>query len=141
MRAISVDRVLIGLVEEGYREQGLSPSAKAADDLLAIEQAFETVGELFERITQFRRVLESRLRNTVKYAEQGERGLGSRARDLVPRLEALLLQAAPGRYDRPTVPDSVGPVRSPWSDRHLAPHRQAAGAVQVGHGVAGVSDG
>ncbi|MDO9428671.1 MAG: DUF5716 family protein [Methylobacterium sp.] len=130
VRAISVDRALVGLVEEGYREQGLSPGAETADDLLVTEQAFETVGEMFERIAQFRRALESRLRNTVKYAEQGERGLGSRARDLVPRLEALLLRAEPGRYDRPTVPASVESVRSPWSDRHLAPHRQTPSSVQ-----------
>ena len=130
-RTIYVDRTLIGFVEQGYREQDLSPGAEAASDLLAIEQAFETVGDMFERIAQFRRVLESRLRNTVKYAEQGERGLGSRARDLVPRLEALLLRAEPSLYDRPTVPAALEPVRSPWSDRHLAPHRQASGAVQA----------
>ena len=92
------------------------------------EQAFETVGEMFERITQFRRMLESRLRNTVKYAEQGERGLGSRSRDLVRRIESLLAED-PASYETPTVPVAIEPVMSPWSPTLLTTPRQVAGPV------------
>jgi len=129
-RNIYADRERLSVVATAYMEQGLSPSAAADDDLLAIEHGFETVGEMFERISQFRRALETRLRNTVKYAEQGERGLGSRSRDLVRRLEHLLAQDA-GRYETPTVPVTIEPVMSPWSPALLATPRQVAAPIQV----------
>ncbi|MBN9053711.1 MAG: hypothetical protein J0H80_08070, partial [Rhizobiales bacterium] len=123
------------LIAEGYVEIGIAPDAQSArdeavSDLLSIEGTFETVGEMFERIAQFRRALEARLRNTVKYAEQGERGLASRARDLVSRMEALLL-ANPERYARATVPVTIEPVTTPWSERQLAPQRQARVPVEA----------
>ncbi|HTG17046.1 MAG TPA: Wadjet anti-phage system protein JetA family protein, partial [Blastocatellia bacterium] len=40
-------------------------------DLLAIESTFGQIGEMFERIESFRRQLEARVRNTIKYAERG----------------------------------------------------------------------
>ncbi len=131
-RAASMDPKRMGAVAVGYVEAGLAPDPAAArdaaaDDLLAIEGTFESIGAMFERIAQFRRALEGRLRNTVKYAEGGERGLGTRARDLVRRLEALLAAPFPGqpeRYDRPTVPAAVEPIRTPWSEASLAPPRQ-----------------
>jgi hypothetical protein len=43
----------------------------AADDLLAIESIFDQIGEMFDRIEAFRRQLEARVRNTIKYAERG----------------------------------------------------------------------
>lgn len=130
VRNIHTDHERLSAVATGYLEQGLSPSAEADDDLLAIEHGFDTVGEMFERITQFRRMLENRLRNTVKYAEQGERGLGSRSRDLVKRLERLLEQDT-RRYEAPTVPVSIEPVMSPWSPTLLATPRQAAPLIQA----------
>src|SRR6266403_101738 len=83
----------------------------ATDDLLAIENIFEQIGEMFERIETFRRQLEARVRNTVKYAERGTQGLVGRAGDLVRRLDALLRD---GRHDEATVEWSVEPLRSPW---------------------------
>jgi hypothetical protein len=44
-------------------------------DLLAIESTFGQIGEMFERIESFRRQLEARVRNTIKYAERGAHGL------------------------------------------------------------------
>jgi hypothetical protein len=134
-RRIAYAEDLLAIIAEGYVEIGVSPNVQAArdeavSDLLSIEGTFETVGDMFERIAQFRRALESRLRNTVKYAEQGERGLASRARDLVTRMEALLL-ASPDRYVRATVPVAIEPVATPWSERQLAPQRQARQPIEA----------
>ncbi|QRM32774.1 Wadjet anti-phage system protein JetA family protein [Microvirga sp. VF16] len=134
-RRIAYTEDLLAIIADGYMEIGVSPDAQAArdetvSDLLSIEGTFETVGDMFERIAQFRRALESRLRNTVKYAEQGERGLASRARDLVIRMESLLL-ASPDRYARATVPITIEPVATPWSERQLAPQRQARQPIEA----------
>ncbi|MFN3720075.1 MAG: Wadjet anti-phage system protein JetA family protein [Rhizobium rhizophilum] len=128
-RRISYSPELLPIIAEGYIEIGIASNVQqardeAVSDLLSIETTFDTIGEMFERIAQFRRALETRLRNTVKYAEQGELGLSSRARGLVGRLEALLV-ANPGRYAKPTVPASVEPVFLPWSQSQLAAQRQA----------------
>lgn len=125
-RRISYSAELLPIIAEGYVEIGITPDVQqardeAVSDLLSIETTFDTVGDMFERIAQFRRALETRLRNTVKYAEQGERGLSSRARGLVGRLE-VLLAADPGH---PTVPAAVERVFLPWSQGQLAPQRQA----------------
>lgn len=45
----------------------------AADDLLAIESIFDQIGEMFDRIEAFRRQLEARVRNTIRYAERAGR--------------------------------------------------------------------
>lgn len=128
-RRISYSADVVPIIAEGYVESGIVPDIQQArqevvSDLLAIETTFDTVGDMFERIAQFRRALETRLRNTVKYAEQGERGLSSRARALVGRMEALLA-SNPGRYTEPTVPAAVERVFVPWSQGQLAPQRQA----------------
>jgi Family of unknown function (DUF5716) len=94
---------------------------EAESDLLAIETTFGQIGEMFERIETFRRQLESRVRNTVKYAERGAQGLVGRAGDLVRRLDALLHD---GRRAEATVEWSLEPLRSPWSDHHHAPSRE-----------------
>ncbi len=100
----------------------------AADDLLAIENIFEQIGEMFERIETFRRRLEARVRNTIKYAERGAQGLVGRAGDLVRRLDALLRD---GRHERSTVEWSIEPLRSPWSEHHQAPTRQPRRPVEA----------
>lgn len=128
-RRICFTEELVTIIGAGYLEIGLAQDAARAreaaqGDLLSIEQTFETVGDMFDRISAFRRGLETRLRNTVRYAEHGERGLASRARELVARLEALLA-ADPDRYIDPTVPGLIERVSSPWSERQLAPQRRA----------------
>src|SRR5258708_8530435 len=100
----------------------------ATDDLLAIENIFEQIGEMFERIETFRRQLEARVRNTIKYAERGTQGLVGRAGDLVRRLDALLRD---GRSDGATVEWSLEPLRSPWSEHHHAPARQPRKPVEA----------
>lgn len=100
----------------------------AADDLLAIENIFEQIGEMFDRIETFRRQLEARVRNTINYAERGAQGLVGRAGDLVRRLDALLRD---GKHDKATVEWSVEPLRSPWSEHHQAPTRQPRRPVEA----------
>ncbi|CAH0342619.1 hypothetical protein RHI9324_04348 [Rhizobium sp. CECT 9324] len=128
-RRISYSPELLRIIAEGYFEIGIASDVqqardKAVRDLLSIETTFDRIGEMFERIAQFRRAVETRLRNTFKHAEQGELGLSSRARELVGRLEALMA-ANSGRYAEPTVPASVEPVSLPWSQSQLAAQRQA----------------
>lgn len=128
-RRISYAPDLLAIVAEGYIEIGITSDIQqardeAVSDLLSIERTFDTVGEMFDRIAQFRRALEMRLKNTVKYAEQGERGLSSRARALVARMETLLT-AEPDRYVEPTVPCEVARIFVPWSQKQLAQQRQA----------------
>ncbi|CDZ58878.1 Wadjet anti-phage system protein JetA family protein [Neorhizobium galegae] len=128
-RRISYSADLLSVVADGYIEIGVAPDVQhardeAVSDLLSIETTFDTIGDMFERIAQFRRALETRLRNTVKYAEQGERGLSARARGIVERLEGLL-SANPERYMEPVVPVAVERIFLPWSAAQLASQRQA----------------
>jgi len=134
-RRIYYDDNLLGIIAVGYVEIGIAADlsmarGEAVSDLLSVESAFETIGDMFERIAQFRRALESRLENTVKYAEQGERGLASRARDLVARMEALLRES-PERYTKPTVPVAIEVVTTLWSERQLAAQRQARRPIEA----------
>jgi hypothetical protein len=111
---------------EEYVAASMSASMREAAfdveaDLLAIESTFEQIGEMFERIETFRRQLEARVRNTIKYAERGAHGLVGRAGDLVRRLDGLI---AGGRLPRATIEWSLEPLRSPWSEYHHAPSRE-----------------
>ena len=89
---------------------------------------FGQIGEMFERIEAFRRQLEARVRNTIKYAERGAQGLVGRAGDLVRRLDALL---GKGRHDAATLEWSLEPLRSPWSEHQHAPVRQPRRPVEA----------
>jgi hypothetical protein len=125
-RQISYTPGTMRVLAEEYLAASLAPSIKegrleAEADLLAIESTFGQIGEMFERIEAFRRQLEARVRNTIKYAERGAHGLVGRASDLVRRLDALLRD---GRRAQATVEWSIEPLRSPWSEHHHAPGRE-----------------
>src|SRR5229473_2087250 len=77
---------------------------------------FGQIGEMFERIESFRRQLESRVRNTIKYAERGAHGLVGRAGDLVRRLDGLVGR---GQHPNATIAWSLEPLRAPNSMRWL----------------------
>src|ERR1700730_13350045 len=114
------------VLSEEYVTASISPSmAEAAldveGDLLAIESTFGQIGEMFERIESFRRQLEARVRNTIKYAERGAHGLVGRAGDLVRRLDGLI---ASRRHPNGTVEWSLEPLRAPWAEFHHAPSRE-----------------
>jgi len=125
-RRIAHTPATMQVLSEEYVAASISPSMSDAardveDDLLAIETTFGQIGEMFERIESFRRQLESRVRNTIKYAERGAQGLVGRAGDLVRRLDGLI---ARGRHPNATVEWSLEPLRSPWSEFQHAPSRE-----------------
>jgi len=125
-RRISYTADTMQVLAEEYAAAGMAPSIEegrleAEGDLLAIETTFGQIGEMFERIETFRRQLEVRVRNTVKYAERGPQGLVGRSADLVRRLDALL---SDGRHAEATIEWSLEPLRSPWSEHHHARGRE-----------------
>jgi hypothetical protein len=125
-RRIAQTPTTMQVLSEEYVAASISPSmAEAAldveGDLLSIESTFGQIGEMFERIELFRRQLEARVRNTIKYAERGTQGLVGRAGDLVRRLDGLLGR---GRHPNATIEWSLEPLRSPWSEFHHAPSRE-----------------
>nr|WP_271595995.1 MULTISPECIES: Wadjet anti-phage system protein JetA family protein [unclassified Bradyrhizobium] len=93
----------------------------AADDLLAIESIFDQIGEMFDRIEAFRSQLETRVRNTIKYAERGGQGLVGRAGDLVRRLDAL---PRDGRHHKATIEWSIASIRARQSAPRSWPREQ-----------------
>ncbi|WP_342248962.1 Wadjet anti-phage system protein JetA family protein [Sphingomonas sp. OTU376] len=80
----------IGAIAEAYHEARLAPDAARArdlvyEDLSKVRRVFEQIEEAFERIQQHRARLETRLRNTVRYA-------GRRGGTFLQRSEPILLQ-------------------------------------------------
>ena len=125
-RRIAHTPATMQVLSEEYVAASMSASVREAvfdveADLLAIESTFDQIGEMFERIETFRRQLEARVRNTIKYAERGTHGLVGRAGDLVRRLDGLM---AGGRLPNATIEWSLEPLRSPWSEFHHAPSRE-----------------
>jgi Family of unknown function (DUF5716) len=132
-RRIAHTPEIMQVLSEEYVAAGLSPSMSEAildveGDLLAIESTFGHIGEMFERIETFRRQLEARVRNTIKYAERGTQGLVGRAGNLVRRLDALI---ARGRHPNAAVEWSLEPLRSPWSEFHHAPSREPRKPIEL----------
>ncbi len=132
-RRIAHTPATMQVLSEEYVAASISPSMSEAardveGDLLAIETTFGQIGEMFERIESFRRQLESRVRNTIKYAECGAQGLVGRAGDLARRLDGLI---ARGRHPNATVEWSLEPLRSPWSEFQHAPSREPRRAVAM----------
>jgi len=125
-RRIAHTPTTMQVLSEEYVAASISSSMAEAvldveGDLLSIESTFGQIGQMFERIELFRRQLEARVRNTIKYAERGTQGLVGRAGDLVCRLDRLLGR---GRHPNATVEWSLEPLRSPWSEFHHAPSRE-----------------
>jgi hypothetical protein len=132
-RRISYASETMQVLAEEYAAASMAPTIEegrleAEGDLLAIEATFGQIGEMFERIETFRRQLEARVRNTIKYAERGTQGLVGRAGDLVRRLDALLRD---GREHVATVEWSLEPLRSPWSEHHQASAREPRRPVEA----------
>ncbi|MER9029917.1 Wadjet anti-phage system protein JetA family protein [Mesorhizobium sp. LNJC405B00] len=85
----------VGAIAEAYCEVRLAPDITAArdlvyDDLHKVRRVFDQIEEAFERIQQHRSRLETRLRNTVRYA--GRRGgtFLQRSKPIMLRLDKLL---------------------------------------------------
>jgi hypothetical protein len=131
-RRIALAPAPMQVLAEEYVAAGMAPSVdegrlEAEGDLLAIEMTFGHIGEMFERIEMFRRQLEARVRNAIKYSERGAQGLVGRAGELVRRLDALL---AGGRHGTAAIEWSLEPLRSPWSPHHHARGREPRKPVE-----------
>ncbi len=118
-RRIAHTPATMQVLSEEYVAASISPSMSEAardveDDLLAIETTFGQIGEMFERIESFRRQLESRVRNTIKYAERGAQGLALALVRISARAEPRTEKAcgdagAWGPSDRSAVRDQEAP--------------------------------
>jgi hypothetical protein len=125
-RRISYTPDTMQVLAEEYIGAGMATSIEdgrleVEGDLIAIESTFGQIGEMFERIETFRRQLEARVRNTIKYAERSAQGLVGRAADLVHRLDRLLHD---GRHAEASIEWGIEPLRSPWSEHHHARGRE-----------------
>ena len=125
---IAMNFETLNAVAEGYASTGMASDAvagrRAAEtDLISIQEVFDTVSEMFERIATFRRQLETRLRNTVKYAEQGGQGIAPRAAALIQTLHRVI-DRRPAMADHAWLPAVIEDMRTPWSERHLYQPRQ-----------------
>jgi hypothetical protein len=131
-RRIALTPPTMQVIAEEYLSSGISSDLEAArldaeGDLLTIETMFAQIGDMFERIETFRRHLEARVRNTIKYAERGSQGLLGRGQDLVRRLDRLF---ADGRHGSARLETVIEPLRSPWSPYHQAVLRQPRRPVE-----------
>ncbi|WP_343610732.1 Wadjet anti-phage system protein JetA family protein [Novosphingobium sp.] len=84
-------------IAEAYVEAHLAADAHGArdsvyDDLSKIRRVFDQIEDAFERIQQHRSRLETRLRNTVRYAGRRSGGFLQRSAPLLLKLDKLLLQ-------------------------------------------------
>lgn len=132
-REILSNQRTVEALAEGYERIGIVQGRHEArleveSDLNGIDQQFEMIGEMFEHMNRFRRGLEIRLKNTVRYAEQGDSGLASRARDLVRRLTAL---QAEGVVDTRRVPTLIEPPLVLLADALFAKPRQPRKPVEA----------
>src|SRR5712671_1351905 len=124
-RRISYTPDTMQVLAEEYMGAGMAASIEdgrleVEGDLIAIESTFGQIGEMFERIETFRRQLEARVRNTIKYAERSAQGLVGRAADLVHRLDRLLQD---GRHAEASIEWGIEPLWAPWSEHRQAPGR------------------
>jgi hypothetical protein len=87
----------IEAIAEAYVEAHLAADARGArdsvyDDLSKIRRVFDQIEDAFERIQQHRSRLETRLRNTVRYAGRRSGGFLQRSAPLLLKLDKLLSQ-------------------------------------------------
>jgi hypothetical protein len=123
----------VGAIAEAYVEARIAADPASGretvyDDLHKVRRVFEQIQEAFERIQQHRARLETRLRNTVRYA-------GRRSGSFLRRSEPLLLQMdrliAAGRGDFP-IPGPIEPRQSILSPFLLARARGSRAPVVSG---------
>jgi hypothetical protein len=115
-------------VLDGYIEGELAANRREAADLLdadlhSVRIVFDNIDQTYERINTFRIRLESRLRNTVRYAEFGDHRHSQRLTQLIVRMEKAIASAPPA-WLAENAPASmvIEPVR-PWGGGLLAEPR------------------
>jgi hypothetical protein len=85
----------LATLADAYREAQLAKTAQDArdivhDDLIQVRRVFDQIEEAFVRIQQHRSRLETRLRNTVRYAGRRGSGFVERSEPILQRLDRLL---------------------------------------------------
>ncbi len=98
--AIEDSVVDMGALAEAYLAARLARDLTAAretvfDDLMRIRRVFERIEEAFGRIQQHRSRLETKLRNTVRYAGRRGSGFLQRSEAVLMRLDMLLAGSGP----------------------------------------------
>ncbi|WP_244644304.1 Wadjet anti-phage system protein JetA family protein [Azorhizobium oxalatiphilum] len=92
--ALEDSSVDVANLAQAYLEARLAPDLPAAkdqvfDDLSTIRRVFDRIEDVFDRIQQHRARLETRLRNTVRYAGRRSGGFLQRSEQLLLRLDVL----------------------------------------------------
>jgi hypothetical protein len=128
------------LVVQGYVDGEVTSNSAAAGecldaDLSTIRLVFDNIDQTYERINSFRMRLESRLRNTVRYAESGDQLHSRRLSALIVRLDRALsdLNEADPLWLQTRRPEGfvMAPV-VPWSPSLLAEPRGQRQPVAAG---------
>ena len=118
-------------VLDGYVEGELAASRREAADLLdadlhSVRIVFDNIDQTYDRINTFRIRLESRLRNTVRYAEFGDHRHSQQLTRLIATLDRAIASAsgAAPSWLAENAPASlvIEPIR-PWASQLLAEPR------------------
>jgi hypothetical protein len=128
-------------VVDGYIDGELAADRAAAgqtldQDLFTVRTVFDNIDQTYERINGFRIRLESRLRNTVKYAELGDRRHSQLLSRLIGRFDSILSGMDTAEAERrPILRQPEGLVIAylqPWAPHLLAEPRAPRQPVQAG---------
>lgn len=129
------DQVVDGYVDGELAAEPITAGHRLDQDLSTIRTVFDNIDQTFERINGFRVRLEARLRNTVKYAELGDRRHSQRLSGLIARLDEAMVgvtEAEPEWLDRKWPEGLVLPFFSPWAPQLLAEPRSPRQPVPAG---------
>jgi hypothetical protein len=106
------DRVIEGYVDDRISADDRSAVEQLDNDLTILRAVFGNIDITLGHINRFRRKLERKLTNTIRYAEQGDRVVSRRMTTLIQRLDGIRARSedlgreaspVPGpRLDRPS---------------------------------------
>ncbi len=119
------DAALRGLMIDGYVGAEICSKREAAGeqlngDLFTLRMVFDNIDQTYERINAFRVRLETRLRNTLKYADLGDSRHAGRIGALVARIDGALAEGqAAGLDDLPEARVPLFGDHAPWSPAAL----------------------
>ncbi|MCF8482235.1 MAG: DUF5716 family protein [Rhodospirillum sp.] len=106
------DRLVEGYVEDRVSPNGAEARVQLDNDLRILSAVFGNIDISLDHISRFRRKLESKLSNTIRYAEQGEGRISRRLVELIRGMEDIR-GLSEGRKRTPS------PVPGPCLERPL----------------------
>mgnify|MGYP001806016690 CR=1 FL=1 len=112
------------LLLDGYIGSELAPTTDEARalvdaDLFTLRTVFDSLDQTYERINSFRVRLETRLRNTIKYADLGDQRHGQRIGALIARLDSGLASATALGIEPPAPDGLMVGETAPWAEHLL----------------------